>query len=168
MPADGYPLHSRRRARLREGRDLCLDALRSLPGVTTPSPDGAFYLFPRIEGLTDSFDFCKRLLLETRVGLAPGVAFGAGGEGNVRLCYAVEPRYGVIHDVARKVAEGKAVDLSMGFVNVIWQRDANARAIECLGLAWVAGVFPWKRVAAVCLLAGCLVVGAILTLLVPP
>ena len=52
-----------------------------------------------------------------------------------RLCYSVEPRYGVIHDVARKVAEGKPVDLSMGFVNVIWQRDANARAIECLGLA---------------------------------
>lgn len=52
-----------------------------------------------------------------------------------RLCYSVEPRYGVIHDVARKVAEGKPVDLSMGFVNLIWQRDANARAIQCLGLA---------------------------------
>ena len=62
-----------------------------MPGVTVPEPDGAFYLFPRIEGLTDSFDFCKRLLLETRVGLAPGVAFGAGGEGSVRICYAAEP-----------------------------------------------------------------------------
>lgn len=75
---------------LRRNRDFCLDALRAMPGVTVPEPEGAFYLFPRIEGLTDSFDFCKRLLLETRVGLAPGVAFGAGGEGNVRLCYAVE------------------------------------------------------------------------------
>ena len=52
-----------------------------------------------------------------------------------RLCYSVEPRYGVIHDIARKVAEGKPVDLSMGFVNLIWQRDANARALQCLGLA---------------------------------
>jgi len=32
--------------------------------------------------------FCKQLLMETKVGLAPGVAFGAGGEGNVRICYA--------------------------------------------------------------------------------
>lgn len=52
-----------------------------------------------------------------------------------RLCYAVEPRYGVIHDIARKVAAGEPVDLSMGFVNLIWQRDANARALTCLGLA---------------------------------
>jgi aspartate/methionine/tyrosine aminotransferase len=59
-------------------------------GVTVPRPDGAFYLFPRIEGLADSFGFCRRLLTETRVGLAPGVAFGAGGEGSVRICYAAE------------------------------------------------------------------------------
>ncbi|MFN0106474.1 MAG: pyridoxal phosphate-dependent aminotransferase [Bryobacteraceae bacterium] len=75
---------------LKANRDFCLSALRTMKGVTVPEPEGAFYLFPRIEGLADSFDFCKRLLLETRVGLAPGVAFGAGGEGNVRLCYAVE------------------------------------------------------------------------------
>jgi hypothetical protein len=76
--------------RLRENRDLCLDALSGLPGVTVPKPDGAFYVFPRIDGLTDSFGFCRRLLEETRVGLAPGVAFGAGGEGSIRICYAAE------------------------------------------------------------------------------
>ncbi len=77
-------------ARLRENRDFCLAALRKMPRVTVPSPDGAFYLFPRIAGMTDSFDFCKRLLLETKVGLAPGVAFGAGGEGSIRICYAAD------------------------------------------------------------------------------
>jgi hypothetical protein len=76
--------------RLERNRNLCLDALRGIPGVTVPKPDGAFYLFPRIQGLGDSFAFCKRLLEETRVGLAPGVAFGAGGEGSVRICYAAE------------------------------------------------------------------------------
>jgi aspartate/methionine/tyrosine aminotransferase len=76
--------------RLRENRDYCLSQLERMPGLTTPRPDGAFYLFPRIEGLVDSFAFCRRLLLETRVGLAPGVAFGAGGEGSVRICYAAE------------------------------------------------------------------------------
>lgn len=76
--------------KLRENREFCLAALRKMPGVTVPKPDGAFYLFPRIEGVKDSFDFCKRLLLETRVGLAPGVAFGAGGEGSIRICYAAD------------------------------------------------------------------------------
>jgi aspartate aminotransferase len=76
--------------RLKENRDLCLKALSGMNGVTVPKPDGAFYLFPRIEGLRNSFAFCKRLLEQTRVGLAPGVAFGAGGEGSVRICYAAE------------------------------------------------------------------------------
>ena len=52
-----------------------------------------------------------------------------------RLCYAVEPRYGVIHDVARAVAAGKPVDVGMGFVSFVWQRDASARAIQSLALA---------------------------------
>ena len=76
--------------RLKANRDLCLTALRQMPGVTVPEPDGAFYLFPKIENLTDSFEFCRRLLMETKVGLAPGVAFGAGGEGSVRICYAAD------------------------------------------------------------------------------
>lgn len=76
--------------RLKENRDYCLAALGKLPGVAVPKPDGAFYLFPRIASASDSFDFCKRLLLETQVGLAPGVAFGAGGEGSVRICYAAD------------------------------------------------------------------------------
>jgi aspartate aminotransferase len=76
--------------RLKENRDYCLAALAKMPGVTVPKPDGAFYLFPKIAGAADSFDFCKRLLLETHVGLAPGVAFGAGGEGSVRICYAAD------------------------------------------------------------------------------
>ena len=76
--------------RLKQNRDFCLDALTGMSGVTVPTPDGAFYLFPKIDGVTDSFDFCRRLLVETRVGLAPGVAFGEGGEGSIRICYAAD------------------------------------------------------------------------------
>jgi aspartate aminotransferase len=76
--------------RLKENRDFCLAALTKMTGVTVPKPDGAFYLFPKIASATDSFDFCKRLLLETHVGLSPGVAFGSGGEGSVRICYAAD------------------------------------------------------------------------------
>jgi aspartate/methionine/tyrosine aminotransferase len=88
--AEGEPELLRFLERLKQNRDLCLDALSSMPGLTVPKPDGAFYLFPRVDGLTDSFAFCRRLLEETRVGLAPGVAFGEGGEGSVRICYAAE------------------------------------------------------------------------------
>lgn len=77
-------------AMLRRNRQLCLDAFSAMPGVSLPSPEGAFYVFPRMEGLDDSFAFCARLLDEEKVGLAPGVAFGLGGEGCLRLCYAVE------------------------------------------------------------------------------
>jgi aspartate/methionine/tyrosine aminotransferase len=53
-----------------------------------PEPQGAFYAFPRIDGLTDSTAFTADLLRRTGVALAPGVAFGADGEGHVRLCFA--------------------------------------------------------------------------------
>jgi aspartate/methionine/tyrosine aminotransferase len=79
-------------AKLRENLAFCMDALTSMPGILLPEPEGAFYLFPKIEGLEDSFAFCRSLLLETRVGIAPGVAFGAGGEGSVRICYAADRR----------------------------------------------------------------------------
>ena len=52
-----------------------------------------------------------------------------------RLCYAIDLRYGVLCDVATKVAAGKPIDVSMGVVNVIWQGDASARAIQCLAHA---------------------------------
>ena len=77
-------------ARLRENRNFLRNALQQMPGVTVPQAEGAFYLFPRIAAATDSFEFCRRLLVEKRVGIAPGVAFGAGGEGSVRICYAAD------------------------------------------------------------------------------
>jgi aspartate/methionine/tyrosine aminotransferase len=85
---EGEPTVREILAQLKTNRDYCLEQLNKIPGLTVPKPEGAFYLFPKVDGLKDSFDFCRKLLKETRVGIAPGVAFGAGGEGSVRLCYA--------------------------------------------------------------------------------
>ena len=53
----------------------------------------------------------------------------------VRLNYAVEMRYGVLVDIARKVLDGAPVDVTMGYFNCLWQRDANEYAIRSLALA---------------------------------
>ncbi len=78
-------------ADLRVSRDHLVAALGTLPGVEVHPPAGAMYVFFRVEQAVDSLAFCKRLVREARVGLAPGSAFGDEGEGYVRWCYACEP-----------------------------------------------------------------------------
>jgi len=76
--------------RYRSQRDLMYSRLIRMKGLEVKKPEGAFYVFPRVEGLRDSFDFAKDLLLKKAVGVAPGCAFGLGGEGCIRLCFAAD------------------------------------------------------------------------------
>jgi aspartate/methionine/tyrosine aminotransferase len=87
---DGEPELRAMVERLRDNRDFVRSALQRMPGLSVPQADGAFYLFPKVALAQDSFEFCRQLLLEEKVGIAPGVAFGAGGEGSVRICYAAD------------------------------------------------------------------------------
>lgn len=76
------------RDRLWRARDRLIAALRTLPRIEAATPAGAMYAFFRVAGMTDSMAFCRRLVLEVKLGLAPGVAFGPEGEGFVRWCFA--------------------------------------------------------------------------------
>ncbi len=87
---EGEPFIAEAQARYARNRRIALDRLRRIDAVTVPEPTGAFYAFPRLQGLGDSFDFCDWLVRYKGVGLAPGNAFGVGGEGHIRLCFAVE------------------------------------------------------------------------------
>ncbi len=69
-------------------RRVIVEGLNQL-GLECHTPEGAFYAFPSIKcsGLS-SVEFCKRLLTEEKVAIVPGTAFGASGEGHVRMAYA--------------------------------------------------------------------------------
>jgi aspartate/methionine/tyrosine aminotransferase len=85
---DGEPVIAKTVRRFRRARDFLLENLGTVPGVQAAVPEGAMYAFFRIEGMTDSLQFCKRLVREQALGLAPGAAFGPQGEGYVRWCFA--------------------------------------------------------------------------------
>ena len=74
--------------RYAEAAELVYDRLSSLPRVRLSRPRSAFYAFFQVDGMTDSFGYAVELMRRTKVGLAPGVAFGPAGEGHLRLCFA--------------------------------------------------------------------------------
>jgi aspartate/methionine/tyrosine aminotransferase len=75
----------------RQGRALVCERLATVPRVRLVWPQGAFYVFFQVEGEPESLALATRLVDEAQVGLAPGSAFGAGGEGWLRLCFAASP-----------------------------------------------------------------------------
>lgn len=79
-------------ARVRKNRAAVIAALTAVGGVTLSPPDGAFYLFLSIEGESDTRRLCLDMVREAGVGIAPGTAFGRGGERFMRLCFAGDPQ----------------------------------------------------------------------------
>jgi aspartate/methionine/tyrosine aminotransferase len=76
---------------LATARDHLIAGLRAIPGVIAPKPAGAMYAFFRLaEEPGDSVALAKRLVNEAGLGLAPGAAFGEGGEGWLRWCFAAD------------------------------------------------------------------------------
>jgi len=74
--------------RYQAARDFLYERLNALPGIATPKPKGAMYLFFRVDGVQDTLALCKQLVVDAKLGLAPGNAFGPEGEGYIRWCFA--------------------------------------------------------------------------------
>ena len=102
----GEPVVAHTLERFRGARDFLVSKLKELEQVRVAEPDGAMYAFFTLEGMTDSLGFCKRLVREHGLGLAPGAAFGPEGEGFVRWCFAASQER--LAEGVRRLAEGIA------------------------------------------------------------
>ena len=69
------------------------DRLRTWDQVECSIPDAAFYAFFKVRGMDNSLDFAKKLIVETNVGVAQGIAFGESGEGHIRICFAAKEKF---------------------------------------------------------------------------
>ena len=84
-------------------RDIVLRELGKIDGLSTYRPHGAFYVFPRVGASIESAILSERILKETSVAVTPGSAFGAAGEGHVRISYAASRD--TIVEGLRRIAE---------------------------------------------------------------
>lgn len=84
-------------------RKLCVKGFNDM-GLSCPTPEGAFYIFPSIKstGMT-SQEFCERLIKEKSVAVVPGDAFGKSGEGYIRVSYAYSLKH--LSDAMKRISE---------------------------------------------------------------
>jgi aspartate aminotransferase len=76
-------------AAFRERRDVIVDGLNRIPGISCLQPEGAFYVFPRVRDLgIPAAEVAELLLARGGVACLPGTAFGVHGEGYLRFSYA--------------------------------------------------------------------------------
>lgn len=85
---EGEPFVAEQIARATEGRKIIFEGLKATNRVSLTAPDGAFYQFFSVDGREDSRALAIELVDQANVGLAPGTAFGPGGETGLRLCFA--------------------------------------------------------------------------------
>jgi len=89
--------------RARKARDLVCDILGATGKARFTVPQGAFYLFFRVDGITDSRTAAFDIVDNANVGLAPGTAFGPGGEAFLRLCF--HRRLDQLEEAAHRLAK---------------------------------------------------------------
>ena len=101
---DGEAYVAGMRAHFSARRAQVIAGLSSIDGVHVAAPAGSFFAFFTVDGVTDSLSAARELLQRTGVALAPGSAFGPGGEDCLRLCFASSE--GVIAESLERLREG--------------------------------------------------------------
>ena len=81
------------RQNLKKSRDMMFQRLVEWKRVECSVPEAAFYAFFKVKDIRDSLEFAKKLIIDTNVGVAPGIAFGASGEGHLRICFAAKQSF---------------------------------------------------------------------------
>ncbi|VVQ25019.1 Aspartate aminotransferase [Pseudomonas fluorescens] len=94
----------------RTGREIVCAALSGVPGITLHVPDAALYAFIRLDGVADSLGLAMALVQRHGVAIAPGSAFGAAGEGFIRVCFAQKPE--LLRRAMQRLAHGLEVELA--------------------------------------------------------
>ncbi len=84
-----------------KGREIICSTLDRLPNVRVFWPEGTFYFFFSVHGMNSGYEMARRILKQAGVGVAPGSAFGQGGEAFLRVCFAVDPA--LIEEGARRL-----------------------------------------------------------------
>ncbi|HXW20045.1 MAG TPA: pyridoxal phosphate-dependent aminotransferase [Roseiarcus sp.] len=87
----GEEFFARQLARMRKSRDILCEGLKASGRARFALPEATFYLFCAFEGFADSRLLARRLIDEAGVGVAPGAAFGPGGQAFMRICFARSP-----------------------------------------------------------------------------
>jgi aspartate aminotransferase len=91
------------------GRARVTQAFAGMNQLRYHQPDGAFYAFVAVEGLTDSLDLAKKLVTRHGVAVAPGSAFGSAGAGWLRICFAQSPQ--LMERAMHRLCEGIRVEM---------------------------------------------------------
>jgi aspartate/methionine/tyrosine aminotransferase len=96
LSPDGDAFRRTMLERCRIGRDHVQEFIDRQNRIRWMKPEGAFYGFLQIEGLTDSLAFAQDLVRKARVGVSPGMAFGGPNDtvcdSHIRICFAQDPK----------------------------------------------------------------------------
>jgi aspartate aminotransferase len=85
----GEPFVEQLRHQYAGAADIVSTTLGAHPRIELSPPKGAFYAFPKVQGIASSYEFAEQLLAEENVGVAPGYTFGQGNDAHFRLCFAL-------------------------------------------------------------------------------
>lgn len=93
------------REKLRRRRDVCMRKIAQTPGLSCVEPQGSFYAFVRVEGVSDDVQWCKSLLMQKGVVVVPGSGFSFRDENAAYFRIVFLPQEDILEEAFEKIAE---------------------------------------------------------------